>query len=307
MRNDRSITILLANDGSEHVKAAINLICDLPLAASSKVIQIGVLLPRESSNHSILENILEQSKQVLNNHNIEVESNLILGYPQEVLVDEAADIKPDLMIIGAKGLRSTLGILLGGVAQQIVEYACCPTLVVRGPYTGLKRLLFATDGSNSSQYALDYLTGRMKETHTEPCQRFIIPIDTRIDIVHVCPPVPSPELISRSWSLSTEILPTYIYDEDFHNKWINEQKPRGMKIVDQATNELNKCGYQAKGCLLWGDAATEIIDFVNQKSIDLIITGSRGLSQLHGLLLGSVTRKLVHYASCSVLIVKKMN
>jgi len=305
MGNDRSMTILLANDGSEHAKAAINLICDLPLAASSKVIQIGVLLPRESSNHSILENILEQSKNTLNSHDIEVESNLILGYPQEILINEAEGIKPDLMIIGAKGLRSTLGILLGGVAQQIVEYACCPTLVVRAPYTGLKRLLFATDGSSSSQYALDYLTGRMNEITTEPCQRLLIPFETKMDIVHVCPPVPSPELISRSWSLSTEILPAYIYDEDFHEKWIKEQEPRGMTILNQAVNELTKCGYNAEGKLLWGDAATEIIDYVNQKSIDVIITGSRGLSQLRGLLLGSVTRKLVHYSSCSVLIVKQ--
>ena len=53
-----------------------------------------------------------------------------------------------------------------------------------------------------------------------------------------------------------------------------------------------------------GDAATEIIEYANQNQIDLIVAGSRGLSQMRRLLLGSLSRKLVHYAGCSVLIVK---
>ena len=56
--------------------------------------------------------------------------------------------------------------------------------------------------------------------------------------------------------------------------------------------------------LLWGDAGTEIIDYVKTHDIDLIVAGSRGLSQMRGWFLGSVSRKLVHYSNCSVLIVK---
>ena len=36
----------------------------------------------------------------------------------------------------------------------------------------------------------------------------------------------------------------------------------------------------------------------------MVVCGSRGLSAVSGWLLGSVSRKLVHYAGCSVLIVK---
>ena len=45
---------------------------------------------------------------------------------------------------------------------------------------------------------------------------------------------------------------------------------------------------------------------MTEKNIDLVVVGSRGLSQVGGWLLGSVSRKLVHYAGCSVLIVKGM-
>ena len=53
-----------------------------------------------------------------------------------------------------------------------------------------------------------------------------------------------------------------------------------------------------------GDAATEIIDYVKSNEIDLIVAGSRGLGQFEGMWMGSVSRKLVHYSNCSVLIVK---
>jgi nucleotide-binding universal stress UspA family protein len=53
-----------------------------------------------------------------------------------------------------------------------------------------------------------------------------------------------------------------------------------------------------------GDAATEILQLAKEKHIDLIVAGSRGLSQVSAWLLGSVSRKLIHYAKCSVLVVR---
>jgi len=51
-----------------------------------------------------------------------------------------------------------------------------------------------------------------------------------------------------------------------------------------------------------GDAATEIIEYVKKNNLDLVVAGSRGLSRVRSCLLGSVSRRLVHYSGCSVLI-----
>jgi len=51
-------------------------------------------------------------------------------------------------------------------------------------------------------------------------------------------------------------------------------------------------------------AVTEIIQYAKENQVDLIVAGSRGLTSMQSWLLGSVSRKLVHYAGCSVLIVK---
>ena len=53
----------------------------------------------------------------------------------------------------------------------------------------------------------------------------------------------------------------------------------------------------------WGDAAQSIIDCARDHRIDAIVVGRRGRGQLSGLLLGSVSQKLVTLAPCPVVVV----
>lgn len=47
-----------------------------------------------------------------------------------------------------------------------------------------------------------------------------------------------------------------------------------------------------------------ITDIAKERKVDLIILGSRGLSEVKGLLLGSVSNKVLQHAECPVLVVK---
>lgn len=53
-----------------------------------------------------------------------------------------------------------------------------------------------------------------------------------------------------------------------------------------------------------GDPATAIVDYAARNQIDLIVIGSRGLGQVAGLLLGSVSRKVSNTSKTTCLIVK---
>lgn len=300
----RPIKILYANDGSEHAQAAMDLIVDLQLPPAAEIHNVGVLIPRESSNHAMLERVLEVSENRLKQKNITVDTNIILGYPQEILIEYSNQIDADLIIMGAKGLRSTLGILLGGVAQQVIEYATRPVLVVRSPYLRFETIALVTDGSIYSNQAINFITGSATDPSDEGCQMLPLPEDVAIKVVHVLPPIPSPELITRSWPMGTEIIPIYEPDIPAEEEWISQHKPKGERILEQATELLERCEFNAEPVLLWGDAATEIIEYTHSHEINLIIAGSRGLSQMRGFFLGSVSRKLVHYSKSSVLIVK---
>lgn len=54
--------------------------------------------------------------------------------------------------------------------------------------------------------------------------------------------------------------------------------------------------------ILHGDPAESILAYVNERPDAMIVMGSRGLSRLRGLLLGSVSEKVVRQAPCPVTI-----
>jgi nucleotide-binding universal stress UspA family protein len=109
----------------------------------------------------------------------------------------------------------------------------------------------------------------------------------------------------RTWSITDDSIQDYpiISEVELKGKLEHEEE-NGMKIINKSTQILDSHQRPSKCIILRGDAATEIIAFSTEHKIDLIIAGSRGLSQMRGWLLGSVSRKLVHYAPCSVLVVK---
>ena len=53
-----------------------------------------------------------------------------------------------------------------------------------------------------------------------------------------------------------------------------------------------------------GDPARAILDCAAQEKADMIVMGRRGLSDLQGLLMGSVSHKVSHLADCACLTVK---
>ena len=287
----RRMKILLADDGSPHAQAAVKLLKELPLPPKSHVHVLRVFQPGQIDALRHMERNLKQTEGNLLGAGIKVDADLVLGYPAEKIVETAKKMKPDIILIGAKGLRATLGILLGGVAQQVVEYACCPVLIVRAPYHGLRHILLVTDGSLFSQRAVRYLG------------KFPLPEKTDVHLIHVLPPLTTPVIMEPYFGGRDAYVSLYNPEEEAKTK--AKQKRAGDALLERTRNLLLKQGIESTPVLLRGDAATEIINYTDKEDIDLIVAGSRGLSSFQGWLMGSVSRKLVHYSNCSVLIVKQ--
>lgn len=79
------------------------------------------------------------------------------------------------------------------------------------------------------------------------------------------------------------------------------------ELVNGAVAELKSAGISASGetrAVLQGEAAKAIISEADDFGADLIVMGTRGLSDFQALLIGSVAHKVIHYAHCPVLVVR---
>ncbi len=158
--------ILLAVDSSEHTRAAVQLLCYLPLPPGSRVIAAGVVASHQQSGQEELSAILSEIQLRLKNK-VRTTTECLSGHPVRALIEVATGCRADLIVIGANGLRKVLGLLLDGEAQQVVEVANRPVLVARSPCRGLRRVLLTVEGSLSNRTAVNCLTQFSLPARTE--------------------------------------------------------------------------------------------------------------------------------------------
>ena len=87
----------------------------------------------------------------------------------------------------------------------------------------------------------------------------------------------------------------------------NESTDVAQAAVDAAVGKLASAGIKAHGSVrdvLYGYAAREIIADAKAHDASVIVMGSRGRSDLSGLLVGSTAHKVIHLADRPVLVVR---
>jgi nucleotide-binding universal stress UspA family protein len=85
--------------------------------------------------------------------------------------------------------------------------------------------------------------------------------------------------------------------------WANV-KTEAKQTLDRSADELREQGLDVEAIVREGYAATVIEEEAERQEADVIIIGTRGLSGLKHLLLGSIAERVVQKAPCPVLTVK---
>ncbi|MGA7986774.1 MAG: universal stress protein [Candidatus Dormiibacterota bacterium] len=84
-----------------------------------------------------------------------------------------------------------------------------------------------------------------------------------------------------------------------------ETTDEARALVATALAKLKESGVDAHGRLLQSptrDVPHKILEVADETGADLIVVGSRGLSSIAGMLLGSVSNKLIHTAKVGVMV-----
>ncbi len=141
------------------------------------------------------------------------------------------------------------------------------------------RILVAVDGSPFSDRALKCAVDLAKK------------YTANLTIVHV--------VLRRFYAVTPSeagVLATTVF--------VREMEAEGKEIIGKAESYAKGEGIDFQCKLLQGVPAEEIIKTSLSEKVDLIVIGSRGLTEVRAFLLGSVSDKVSHHARCPTLIVK---
>jgi nucleotide-binding universal stress UspA family protein len=206
---------------------------------------------------------------------------LLHGRPATMIVEEAGTFRADLVVVGSRGLGPLTSMLLGSVSAEVIDHAPCPVLVVRRPTIG--SVLVAVDGSTSAQAAVTFLgESRFLDGH-------------HIEVLSVATsaaPIP-PVHLAGPHGPDVEPGPVRI---DEHREWAES-------LASSTAATLGQHGLPGRASISQGDPAHEIIEAAKAFGCALIVLGSRGLTGVSRLLLGSVARNVVLHSHASVLVV----
>jgi len=95
------------------------------------------------------------------------------------------------------------------------------------------------------------------------------------------------------------------YAADVAAQLVKAGRDAGAKLLERAAKAVEAAGVRSvERTVLLGDPAENIGAYVENEGCDMVVMGTRGLSPVGGLLLGSVTTKVIHAVKVPVTLVK---
>jgi nucleotide-binding universal stress UspA family protein len=208
--------------------------------------------------------------------------------PAWALVRKADQWKPDLIVMGARGLSVFGGrLILGSISQRVLYEAACSVRIARGSDRTADepvRILVGVDNSSDSKAAVDAVCNRQWPARTEV--GLLAVVDTVMAVA------------------SDPTEPSTV-------KWIEvaaeENWEQVREIFAPAAQKLRNAGLHAEVLIRRGNPADQILQEAHTWGADCIFVGARGTRGIDRLLLGSVSSAVSARADCSVEVVRPGN
>ena len=137
--------------------------------------------------------------------------------------------------------------------------------------------LVPVDGSQASLRAVDHVVQEVLRDAS----------GLEVVLINVQPPLPS--------DVTRFVSSTVIHD--YHRE-------TGDAALADARAKLEAAGVAYSQHILVGEPAPTIVDFARERGCMLIVMGARGLGTVTGVLLGSVTQRVVHLTDLPVVVIK---
>jgi nucleotide-binding universal stress UspA family protein len=140
--------ILHANDGSANAFDALSIALSLAKENGSELHMVSVeeipYLPetieevREDAgvNAHCFHAVLNRARAMAGARGVELHTHVLAGHPVRDIINLAAELRADLLVVGASGHSALYDRMIGSRADRIVHLSPCPVLVVRPVESG---------------------------------------------------------------------------------------------------------------------------------------------------------------------------
>ena len=235
----------------------------------------------EHEQQKAADEILEKACHIMERAGIDRKRITVKAEPRKVGI--ARDLLKesyngyDAVVIGRKGHRRIKGLVLGSVANKLIERLRHVSLWVVGGNPAPDRILIGLDASEGGMRAVDHVVST-RNGHD----------DRQIYLVHVV----------RSW----ETLPSPVvlqFEQDRLEALVAEAEEMIQPVFREATQRLAAAGYAPErvhsDVVSGADSrAMGLIQFARQNDIGSLVMGRRGLSRVEDFLMGRVGHKIVN-------------
>jgi nucleotide-binding universal stress UspA family protein len=144
----------------------------------------------------------------------------------------------------------------------------------------IKNIALCTDFSDNANQAFDLAFDLAKK------------YGARLFLIHVVPPLVFPSPVMEDF-ISEQA--NYQFQEDVTQRSLEQiEKTYVQQMGDYSNFDIR---------VLSGHPASEILNFIDQEKVDLVVMGTHGFTGLAHFFLGSTAEKVVRRAACSVLTV----
>ncbi|HFE64778.1 MAG TPA: universal stress protein [Caldithrix sp.] len=201
--------------------------------------------------------------------------------PSDVILEYLNTNQVDIIVMGTHGRAGLRHLLLGSVAEKVGRFSAVPVLTVHRSIQNfqIKKLLVPIDFSPYSKQATEYAISLARN------------FNASITFLHVV----EQEIFPPFYASGVESV--FEIDPDLDKRVIENMN----EFLSEQLDGHIETSYIVRE----GKSHKEIVDFAREDKSDIIVIASHGLTGLDYILLGSTTEKVIRWAKCPVLTVKR--
>ena len=227
----------------------------------------------------------------------QVQATLVEGDICDGIVQQAAAVKADLVVMSTHGYGPLSRFWLGSVADKLIRRLPVPKLVVRPSDDGaidlshepeLRRLLIPLDGTKEAERIL------------EPAVSLGRLVEAEFLLLRVVQPLPAPVVSGAEAFWGLDVTP-----ERFEQVQVLQRNMEAdaRTYLEAMAEKLRAQSLRTEYRVVVSDQpSTAILDVAQQQRADLVALETHGRHGLGRLILGSVADKVIRGASLPVLV-----